>query len=83
MKERNICEKMILFVYEETVKGVSATDRIDIMNEFSNYSRGYAYDRLQVLIDQGYLDKAKIPGEYLYLTRKGRDWVRRLKEEEQ
>ena len=83
MKERHLDEKIILFVYSDLENGISATDGGAIMNEFKNYSRGYLYDRLMVLKKNGFLSMARIPGRYFYITDKGIDWAKELKEKEQ
>jgi len=79
MSKKNLDQEILLLVLSDEEQGISqlVIDISDILDKFNNYSRGYVYDRLLVLIKEGLL----MSRSFFYLTEKGKEVAIKLKEE--
>lgn len=78
----NIDEKIIKFVYESQKDIDKQINTEDIILEFNNYSKGYVYDRAQVLKNNKYIISIKYKSRFLKLSSKGEEWAIKLKDKE-
>ena len=79
----NIDKKIISFLYEAVELESREITGVDIIHEFSNYSRGYVFDRTQVLKSNRYISSTQRRSRFLKLTDKGKKWAIEIEEEKE
>ena len=78
----NLDEKIILFLYERYENKVLLTTTEIIINNFSNYSKGYVFERICALEYSNYTRRYSSTTDYRVLTNTGIKWAIELKDKE-